>query len=161
MIVEVLAVGTELLLGQIVNGNAATIGMALADSGFDAHYQSVVGDNLDRIVSALGIATARSDAVIITGGIGPTQDDLTRQAICAAYGLPMLFSESYAEFLKDRFASWGREMPASNLHQAEYPEGAVLIPNPKGTAPGLVLERDGKLIFALPGVPEEMVNLLT
>ncbi|HSL26587.1 MAG TPA: competence/damage-inducible protein A [Acidimicrobiia bacterium] len=160
MIVEVLAVGTELLLGQIVNGNAATIGIALADSGFDAHYQTVVGDNLKRIVAAVRIAVERSDALIITGGIGPTQDDLTREAICAAFDLPMRSSETYAVFLRERFARWGRDMPASNLRQAEYPEGAEMLPNPKGTAPGLVLERDGKLIFVLPGVPEEMVNLL-
>lgn len=160
MIVEVLAVGTELLLGQIVNGNAAKIGTALADHGFDAHFQVVVGDNLDRVVSAIRTALARADALIITGGIGPTRDDLTREAVCAALALEMKFSETYAEFLKERFAQWGREMPPSNLRQAEYPAGAELLSNPKGTAPGLVLEHDGKLIFLLPGVPMEMVHLL-
>ena len=136
MIVEVVAVGTELLLGQIINGNAAKIGTALADHGFDAHFQVVVGDNLDRVATAIRTATERADAVIITGGIGPTQDDITREAVCAALGLEMMFSDSYAEFLTERFLSWGRDMPASNLRQAEYPEGAVLLPNPKGTAPG-------------------------
>lgn len=160
MIVEVLCVGTELLLGQIVNGNAAFIGSALAERGFDAHYQVVVGDNLERVASSIRLALGRADAVIITGGIGPTQDDLTREAVCAALGLPMLFSETYAELLRDRFAKWGREMPASNLRQAEYPEGADLLPNPKGTAPGLALEHIGKPIFVLPGVPEEMSDLL-
>lgn len=160
MIVEVLCVGTELLLGQIVNGNAAVIGSALAERGFDAHYQGVVGDNLDRVASSIRLALGRADAVIITGGIGPTQDDLTREAICAALGLPMLFSETYAELLRERFTTWGRDMPASNLRQAEYPQGADLLPNPKGTAPGLALEHVGKLIFVLPGVPEEMSNLL-
>jgi nicotinamide-nucleotide amidase len=160
MIVEVLAVGTELLLGQIVNGNAAKIGTALADHGFDAHFQVVVGDNLDRVVSAIRTATERADAVIITGGIGPTRDDLTREAVCAALGLEMKFSDTYAEFLRDRFLRWGREMPASNLRQAEYPDGAEMLPNPKGTAPGLALQHDGKLIFLLPGVPMEMIYLL-
>ena len=160
MIVEVLAVGTELLLGQIVNGNAAKIGTALADHGFDAHFQVVVGDNLDRVVSAVRTGIERADALIITGGIGPTRDDLTREAVCAAFGLEMKFSDSYAQFLRDRFASWARDMPANNLRQAEYPEGAEMVPNPKGTAPGLVLEHDGKLIFLLPGVPMEMAYLL-
>jgi nicotinamide-nucleotide amidase len=160
MIVEVLAVGTELLLGQIVNANAATIGTSLAENGFDAHFQVVVGDNLERIVSAIRIASGRADALIITGGIGPTQDDLTREAVCAAFGLPMRFSETYADSLRDRFARWGREMPASNLRQAEYPEGAEMLANPKGTAPGLVLEQEGTLVFVLPGVPEEMSHLL-
>jgi nicotinamide-nucleotide amidase len=160
MIVEVLAVGTELLLGQIVNGNAAKIGTALADHGFDAHFQVVVGDNLDRVVSAIRTALGRADALIITGGIGPTRDDLTREAVCAALSLEMKFSDSYAEFLKERFVRWGRDMPSSNLRQAEYPDGAELLPNPKGTAPGLVLEHEGKLIFLLPGVPMEMTYLL-
>jgi nicotinamide-nucleotide amidase len=160
MIVEVLAVGTELLLGQIVNGNAAKIGTALADHGFDAHFQVVVGDNLDRVVSAIRTATERADAVIITGGIGPTRDDLTREAVCAALGLEMKFSDTYAEFLKERFSRWGREMLVSNLRQAEYPDGAEMLPNPKGTAPGLALQHDGKLIFLLPGVPMEMIYLL-
>jgi nicotinamide-nucleotide amidase len=160
MIVEVIAVGTELLLGQIVNGNAAKIGTALADHGFDAHFQVVVGDNLDRVVSAIRTALGRADALIITGGIGPTRDDLTREAVCAALGLEMKFSDTYAEFLKERFVRWGRDMPASNLRQAEYPDGAEQLPNPKGTAPGLVLDHEGKLIFLLPGVPMEMIYLL-
>ena len=87
MIVEVIAVGTELLLGQIVNTNASTIGAALADHGFDAHFQQVVGDNEDRVADTIKLAMKRADAVIITGGIGPTQDDLTREAVCAATGL--------------------------------------------------------------------------
>lgn len=160
MIVEVLAIGTELLLGQITNRNAATIGIALAENGLDAHYQVVVGDNMERMVAALTTAQARADAIIITGGIGPTQDDVTREAICAATGRTMLVSEKYGEVLRERFAAFGREMPNNNLRQAEYPEGAEMLPNPKGTAPGLFLRHDGVLIFALPGVPEEMRLLL-
>lgn len=160
MIVEVVAVGTELLLGQIVNGNAAFIGATLADRGFDAHFQQVVGDNLKRMTEALQTAIARSDAVVITGGIGPTQDDITREAICAATGRAMEHSAEYEESLRARFAQLGREMPASNLRQADHPAGAALLPNPKGTAPGLALQHDGVWIFALPGVPEEMEFLL-
>ncbi len=161
MIVEVIAVGTELLLGQIVNGNAATIGDALASEGHDAHYQVVVGDNPERIALAIGMALSRADAVVMTGGIGPTPDDLTREAICAATGRAMRFSNEWADTLRRRFAVRGWNMPSSNLRQAEYPEGAELIENPKGTAPGLALSHRGKWIFALPGVPAEMVELFT
>lgn len=160
MIVEVVAVGTELLLGQIVNGNAAVIGALLAEQGLDAHHQQVVGDNLVRVTEALHTAMSRADAVILTGGIGPTQDDLTREAICAAVGLPMEHSTEYEDVLRDRWARMGREMPPSNLRQADYPRGAEMLPNPKGTAPGLALEHGGVCIFALPGVPEEMELLL-
>jgi nicotinamide-nucleotide amidase len=160
MIVEVLAVGTELLLGQIVNSNTATMGAALAERGLDAHFQQTVGDNLERISSAIRVALNRSDAVIITGGIGPTQDDITREAVCEVTGRDMVFNEAYAQHLRDWWAQRGREMPESNLRQAWHPEGAELLPNPRGTAPGLVLEHEGKLIFCVPGVPAEMEHLL-
>ena len=161
MIVEVITVGTELLLGQIVNGNAAAIGEVLAGAGYDAHFQVVVGDNPERIESAIVTALARADAVVITGGIGPTPDDLTREAICAATGRTMRFSAGWAETLRSRFAARGWAMPAGNLRQAEYPDGAELIENPKGTAPALALSHRDRLIFALPGVPMEMYELLT
>ena len=160
MIVEVLAVGTELLLGQIVNGNAAAIGARLAEAGLDHHRQSVVGDNLARVTAAVSDAAGRSDAVIITGGIGPTQDDLTREALCAAAGVPMEFSADYAAHLEELWRARGREMPESNLRQAEHPRGADLIENPKGTAPGLRLRIGSCWVFALPGVPEEMLPML-
>jgi nicotinamide-nucleotide amidase len=160
MIVEVVAVGTELLLGQIVNGNAASIGRMLAEEGFDAHHQVVVGDNIERIADALQIAINRAEAVIITGGIGPTQDDVTRDALARALDRRMLFSEDYAESLRVRFAASGREMPASNLRQAEYPDGAELLANPKGSAPGLAVTHQGKHLFVVPGVPEEMEQVL-
>lgn len=160
MIVEVIAVGTELLLGQIVNSNGAHIGGRLADSGLDAHYQVVVGDNLVRLTSTIRTAIERSDAVIITGGIGPTPDDLTREAICAATGREMRFNETYAVQMRERWEAMGREFPENNLQQAEYPEGGEHLPNPKGTAPGIYLDHDGTQIFALPGVPTEMYQLL-
>lgn len=161
MIVEVVAVGTELLLGQIINGNGAHIGAALAEQGFDANHQQVVGDNLGRMTDVLLTAFDRSDAVIVTGGIGPTQDDITREAICAATGRPMLRSSDYVAQLQSMWERRGRIMPASNVRQADYPKGAELLPNPRGSAPGLVLDHHGTLIFALPGVPAEMHLLLS
>ena len=160
MITEIVAVGTELLLGQITNRNAATIGAALAETGFDVHHSVIVGDNLGRLATVLTTAVARADAVIVTGGIGPTQDDLTREAICQAFDLDMKFSDEYATALRTRWESLGREMPESNYRQAEYPDGAEMLPNPKGTAPGLMLVVENTPIFVLPGVPEEMAFLL-
>lgn len=160
MIVEVIAVGTELLLGQVVNTNATHIGARIADLGLDAHFQQTVGDNLARMAGAISLAISRSDAVIITGGIGPTQDDITREAICEATGRSMVFSDEYAEALRRRYADLARHMPESNLRQAEHPEGSELLPNPRGTAPGIVLDHEDTLIFAVPGVPEEMHMLL-
>lgn len=160
MIVEVVAVGTELLLGQIVNSNGAWLGERLAEEGFDAHYQTVVGDNPGRLTAAIATAIDRADAVILTGGLGPTQDDLTRESICAATHRDMIFDEEYAVALtamwKNRF---GREIPANNYQQADHPEGSELLDNPRGTAPGIALHHEGTWIFALPGVPVEMRGL--
>lgn len=160
MNVEMLAVGTELLLGQIVNGNAADIGTRLADAGLAHYRQSVVGDNLDRIVAAIREAVGRADALIITGGIGPTQDDLTRDALALAAGVPMRFSDDYAEHLRRWWERRGRAMPETNLRQAEYPDGATMIPNGKGTAPGLRLKVGACWVFAVPGVPQEMLPMV-
>ena len=161
MNVEVIAVGTELLLGQIINTNLATIGMALAEAGLDSYRQIVVGDNLERLASEIRTSLERADAVILTGGIGPTQDDLTREGISLATGLEMEYSEDYARHLETWWASRGRDMPATNYKQAEHPVGAGLIENKKGTAPGLDIELGGKRIFALPGVPAEMAPMLS
>ena len=152
--------GTELLLGQIVNSNTSTMGAALAERGIDAHYQQTVGDNLTRIADAIRVAIGRSDAVVMTGGIGPTQDDITREAVCEVTGREMVFSEDYADRLREWWSRRGREMPQSNLRQAYYPEGAEMLSNPRGTAPGLALEHEGKLIFCVPGVPAEMEYLM-
>lgn len=160
MIVEIVAVGTELLLGQVTNENAAKIGARLAEAGFDVNHSVMVGDNVIREAAVLALAASRSDGVIITGGIGPTQDDLTREALCHAFNLPMRFSDTYAADLRQKWAYSGRTMPESNLRQAEYPEGADLLPNPKGSAPGLALAIDDCLVFAVPGVPEEMEYLV-
>ena len=160
MIVEVLAVGTELLLGEIVNTNATAIGARLADAGLDHFHQNVVGDNIARVAAAIELACNRSDALIITGGIGPTQDDLTREAMCHAAGVEMAFSDEYAEELRIRWEARGRRMPTSNFRQAQYPEGADMIPNPKGSAPALRIQIGDTWVFAVPGVPAEMLPLV-
>lgn len=160
MIVEILAVGTELLLGQILNRNAADIGSRLADAGLDHYHQGVVGDNRARMVEAIRLACSRADALIITGGIGPTKDDVTREALADVADVPLLFDDAFAERLRRYWEARGREMPDSNLRQAQYPDGAELIPNSKGTAPGLRIEIDGTWAFALPGVPAEMIPML-
>jgi nicotinamide-nucleotide amidase len=154
---EVLAIGTELLLGQIVDTNSAWIGEQLAASGIDSYEHRVVGDNQARIVAALRDLLSRSDAVLICGGLGPTQDDLTRDAIAELIGVPLVRRMDLAEHIATMFRSRLRDMPQNNLRQADIPEGGDAIPNPIGTAPGLVCELpDGKVVYAVPGVPYEM-----
>ncbi len=160
MIVEVIAVGTELLIGQIVNTNGATIGERLAAEGFDAHHQVTVGDNLDRLTEAITTALGRADAVILTGGIGPTQDDLTREAICAATGRAMAKDEDYADEIRQRILARRGSVAENVFRMAEYPEGADPLPNSQGVALGIALQHDGKWIFAVPGVPREMRAIL-
>lgn len=156
---EIIGVGTELLLGQIANTNAQKISTALAAAGIDVYLHVAVGDNLDRAAGAIGAAVARADAVIITGGLGPTPDDLTREAVAKATGRSITRNDALAEQIRGIFESLGRRMPESNLQQADLPEGASAIP-PEGTAPGFWLEHDSTLVFALPGVPWEMSAML-
>lgn len=160
MIVEVVAVGTELLIGQIVNSNVATIGRRLADAGFDAHFQTTVGDNLERLTDALRLAARRADAVILTGGIGPTQDDLTREAICAFAGRKMARDPEHAEAIRRRIMATRGSVSENVLRMADYPEGSTPLSNAKGVALGVALEHDGIWVFALPGVPREMETML-
>jgi nicotinamide-nucleotide amidase len=156
VIVEVIAVGTELLIGQIVNSNAAHIGAGLAAEGFDAHYQVTVGDNIERLATAIREGLARSDAVVLTGGIGPTQDDQTRDAICAVLGVDMARDEAHADHIRDRLLKARGYVAETTLRMADYPEGSEPLPNGKGVALGVAAEHEGKLIFAMPGVPTEM-----
>ena len=160
MIVEILAIGTELLLGQIVNSNATRIGERLAEAGLDHFQQTVVGDNGERIVAAIDAACSRAEALVITGGLGPTKDDLTREALAEAAGVELIFDSQQAERLRERWTSSGRVMPESNLQQAERPLGSELIANPKGTAPGIRMQIADTWVFALPGVPAEMMPML-
>lgn len=160
MIVEVIAAGTELLLGQIENSNASHIGRRLAEAGLDCHYQVVVGDNLERLIAAVSTAAQRADAVIITGGIGPTQDDLTREAICVVANRAMSRDENHAAWIRERIASQGGTPRDNQLRMADLPEGAESLPNRTGVALGVALEHHDTLIFALPGVPAEMKPML-
>jgi nicotinamide-nucleotide amidase len=157
---EVVAIGTELLLGQIVDTNSAWIGAELAQAGIDSYFQTKVGDNLGRIIGCIRQALERSDAVILCGGLGPTQDDITREAIAEVMGVPLVRSAELAERIRALFASRGREMAANNLRQADVPEGAAVIPEMPGTAPGLICPVGAKVIYAVPGVPHEMQTML-
>ncbi len=132
MNVEILAVGTELLLGQIVNSNATAIAQRLADRGFSHHHQAVVGDNAERMAEAISAAIRRSDALIITGGIGPTQDDITREVVAEVARVPLTYDDAYADAMRQRWQALGRDFPSSNLRQAYRPEGAEVIRNDKG-----------------------------
>ena len=157
---EVLSVGTELLLGDIINTNAAHIGQALASIGVDCFMHTTVGDNEKRIADAIGAALSRADAVIITGGIGPTQDDVTREAISAITGRALMRDPNIEEGLRQRFAAFGRPMAEMNVRQAEVPDGASIIEQSWGTAPGLIVEHGEGVIYAIPGVPAEMEDML-
>jgi nicotinamide-nucleotide amidase len=156
---EVVAVGTELLLGQIQDTNSAWLGERLALAGIDSFFQTKVGDNRVRIVLALRTALARSDAVIVCGGLGPTQDDITRDAIADVMNVRLVRDDAIVERIAAMFGARGREMPANNLRQAEVPEGATAIPQVRGTAPGLVCPVGHKVIYAIPGVPHEMTEM--
>src|SRR5437588_723102 len=157
---EVVSVGTELLLGDIVNTNAAHIGQALASIGVDCFMHTSVGDNEQRIADAIAAALARADAVIVTGGLGPTQDDVTREAISALTGRRLVRDPKVEEELRRRFAEFGRPMAEVNVRQADVPDGASIIEQSWGTAPGLIVEHAGGVIYAVPGVPAEMEDML-
>ena len=157
---EILAIGTELLLGQIVDTNSSWMGEQLALAGIDSHYQTKVGDNQGRMVECLKLALSRSDAVICCGGLGPTQDDITREAIAEVMGVKLVRQDWIGEHIRAMFEQRGREMAPSNLRQADVPEGASTIEQMPGTAPGLVCPIGEKVIYAVPGVPHEMRTML-
>lgn len=159
MRIEVVAVGTELLLGQIADTNSAWLGEHLAAAGIASHFHQAVGDNHDRIVLAFRTALARSDGVIVCGGLGPTQDDITRDAIAEVMNVPLHRDESVVELVRRMFSARGRQMSESNLRQADVPEGATIIPQTKGTAPGLICPIGHKVLYAVPGVPYEMADM--
>lgn len=157
---DVVAVGTELLLGQIVDTNSSWMGEQLAAHGIDSLLQVKVGDNLDRIVATLRSTLANADAVIMCGGLGPTHDDLTREAIAAVMGVELVMDDDLADVILEMFASRGRRMPANNLRQAMVPVGATIIPQTRGTAPGLICPVGDKVVYAVPGVPHEMHDMV-
>jgi len=157
---EVVAVGTELLLGQIVDTNSAWMGEQLALRGIEHLRQTKVGDNHARIVSVLREALGRADAVIVCGGLGPTQDDITREAIADVMGVGLERHDELAVFIRALFERRGRVMPANNLRQADVPLGAIPIEQRTGTAPGLICPVGERVIYAVPGVPYEMREML-
>ncbi len=161
---DVVAVGTELLLGQIIDTNSSWIGETLAASGIDSLVQVKVGDNLGRIVGLLRRTLADADAVIVCGGLGPTHDDITREAIAEVMGVALHHDEGVADVIRQMFASRGRHMADNNLRQAQVPDGATIIPQTRGTAPGLIcpVSVDGvdKVIYAVVGVPHEMQDMI-
>ncbi len=166
---EVVAVGTELLLGQIVDTNSAVIGEKLAAAGIDSYFQTKVGDNLERATAAVREALARADAVIVCGGLGPTHDDLTRSVMGRVMGVELERDPELVDRIRGMFARRNRRMPANNLAQADVPIGATPIAQTMGTAPGLLCPvqckgPDGeavvKVVYALPGVPYEMIDML-
>ena len=178
---EIVAVGTELLLGQIVDTNSSWMGEQLALAGIDSHFQTKVGDNWDRIEDAFRLALDRSDAVIVCGGLGPTQDDITREVLASVMGVELVLDERIADRIRSMFASRHRPMPENNLRQAMVPTGAAPIPQQPGTAPGLVAPirwvrgsgvvppgaepPDGadvldRVVYVVPGVPYEMREML-
>ena len=152
--------GTELLLGQIVDTNSSWIGEQLALAGIDSHFQTKVGDNPGRIADALRLALSRSDAVIVCGGLGPTQDDITRDVIAEVMGVPLERDAAIEARIRAMFGSRGRAMPENNLRQADVPRGASTIPQQPGTAPGLVCPVGDRVVYAVPGVPDEMKEMV-
>lgn len=153
---ELISVGTELLLGQITDTNAAYLAQQLSELGIDNYYGSQIGDNLGRLTDLLRKAWQRSDLVVMTGGLGPTEDDLTREAIAALLGETMSVQPDLEEHLRNWFGKRGINMAERNLKQATLIPSAQALPNPVGTAPGWWVENEGRVIVAMPGVPNEM-----
>ncbi len=157
---EIITIGTELLLGEIVNTNTQVIAQALRKIGVDVFRTSTIGDNPDRISQILLESITRADIVIMTGGLGPTVDDPTRQAIAQAFNLELIFYPELWDEIVRRFSKYGIKPPENNKQQAFLPDRADSLPNPRGTAPGIHLEIEQNSIFALPGVPLEMEGML-
>lgn len=157
---EVISVGTELLLGEILNTNAQFLAQELAHLGIPHYYQTVVGDNVLRLQKAVVIACERSRLLIFTGGLGPTPDDLTTETLADFFGVPLVERSDILEDIAQKFARRGRQMTPSNRKQALIPEGAEVLPNPTGTAPGMIWQpRPGITILTFPGVPSEMQTM--
>ncbi len=159
MLAELISVGTELLMGEIVDSNAAFIAQELKNRGVFIHWKTTVGDNLERLQEALHRALSRADLVILGGGLGPTDDDLTREAILAVIGEEPVVDTAYLEQLRGWFESRGRSFPVQNIKQAWVSKSAQALPNPVGTAPGWFVRHGAKVIVAMPGPPREMKRM--
>lgn len=153
---EILAVGTELLMGQIANTNAQYISSRLPDAGIGVYYHDVVGDNPERLKQSLDLALSRSDVIILTGGLGPTQDDLTKETVAAAVNRQLVLDQESLDVMEEFFKKHCRKMTHNNVKQAYLPEGCIIVRNRNGTAPGCIMEENGKIIVMLPGPPSEM-----
>ncbi len=158
---EILAVGTEILLGQIADTNSAHIAQELSDNGIYLYGTSTVGDNLNRIVESMRYCLSKCDALIVTGGLGPTQDDITRQAASIVMGVELEQDPQLVDIIEGFFKARNRQMPANNLLQALVPKGASYIEQRRGTAPGLICGVGNKVMYCLPGVPHEMKEMLS
>jgi competence/damage-inducible protein CinA-like protein len=157
---EIITIGTEMLLGQLVDTNTAVIARALAEIGVDVRRETSVGDNEASIAAAVSEAIARAEIVVCAGGLGPTVDDMTRGAVAAALGRPLVLDAESIRHLEAMFSRLKRPMTDNNRIQAYFPQGAAPLPNPNGSAPGFVVERDGRAVLALPGPPRELLPML-
>lgn len=158
---EIVTTGTEILLGEIVDTNAAWMAQQLREAGINLYYKTTVGDNEGRVRGVIELGMSRSDVIIVSGGLGPTVDDITRQAIANATSCPLELHQGALATLQERFARFGVEMTDNNRQQAYIPQGAIMIENPVGTAPGFIVETQRSTVIALPGVPREMKHLMS
>ncbi len=156
---EVISIGTELLLGEITDLNAAYLASQLPLLGLDLHFISTVGDNKQRLIETLNHSWQRSDIIITTGGLGPTEDDITREAIADFFQEPISIDQSLVKQFRELFSHFNMDMPESNIKQASVIPSCQVIPNPRGTAPGWWVERDKHVIIAMPGPPGEMQQM--
>jgi len=157
---EIITIGTELLLGQLVDTNTSSIARALAAAGIDVHRETSVGDNEQLIAAAVREALGRSDIAICAGGLGPTVDDLTREAVAAAFGRPLVLHEPSLAYIEQRFAQAGWKMAPNNRRQAMVPKGAIVLDNPHGSAPGFIVDDTARVAIAMPGPPSELDPML-
>ncbi|MGI6240212.1 MAG: competence/damage-inducible protein A [Christensenellales bacterium] len=159
MVAEILSIGTELLMGQIANTDAQFLSRRLGELGISLYRQSTVGDNPGRVREALAESLSRSDIVITTGGLGPTEDDLTKEMVAESFGLEMKLHKPSLDALTERMRRHGRSMTQNNFKQAYFPEGAIIMPNLRGTAPGCIVEAGEKTVAVLPGPPRELIDM--
>ena len=159
MTVELISVGTEILLGNIVNTNAAYLSEQCARLGLSCFYQTVVGDNEERLSSVFRTAFERSDVVILSGGLGPTQDDLTKETVAKVLGRQMILDEASKKSIQEYFTKRRIELTENNWKQAMVPEGAIVVANANGTAPGIIVEEGSKRVILLPGPPNELIPM--
>jgi nicotinamide-nucleotide amidase len=159
MVVEILSIGTEILLGDIVNTNAQFLSQRLASLGFTVYRHTSIGDNPDRLKETIADALSRSDMIIATGGLGPTKDDLSKETAAAYFGLKLVLHEGQLAKIREIFSRYGREMTDNNVKQAMIPEGSHILENDFGTAPGFAVEKNGKHILMFPGPPRELIPM--